>query len=87
MKLQTGGLYSLKILDFLRGAILAIGTPVLYVLQEMIPGYDLNPLLKVAISALITYLIKNFFTDKPKSNLQANDYDIGGGGIKNDPPK
>ena len=73
MKLQTGGLYSLKILDFLRGAIMAIGTPVLYILQQMIPGYHLGPIVEVALSALVTYLIKNFFTDKPKPESFADD--------------
>ena len=66
MKLKNSGLYSLKTLDFLKGAIMAIATPVLYVLQELIPGYDLSPILKVALSAFVAYLIKNFFTDKPK---------------------
>lgn len=69
--------FVLKARDFVKGAIMAVGTPVLYLLQEMIPSYDLHPLAKAAIAALVTYLLKNFF-EKPKvittyaSNEQAN---------------
>ena len=52
--------------DFLRGLIMAVGTPVLYLLQELIPNYPLSVLEKTALSALVTYLIKNFFTPEDK---------------------
>lgn len=58
--------YGLKVVDFLKGAVMAIGTPVLYLVQEMIPGYDIPPIYKAGASALVTYLIKNFFTDDVK---------------------
>lgn len=50
----------LKWRDALRGLILAVGTPVLYYLQELIPHYNLDPIVKIGISAGITYIIKNF---------------------------
>lgn len=58
--------FSLKWHDLFKSLILAVGTPVLYLLQEMIPHWNISALLKVAISALVTYLIKNFFTDDIK---------------------
>jgi hypothetical protein len=48
--------------DALKGLIMGVGTPVLYFVQDAIPSWHLIPIEKVAISALITYLIKNFFT-------------------------
>jgi hypothetical protein len=57
--------FSLKARDFLKGLIMGIGAPVLYVVQELIPGWDVHPVAKVAIAATITYLLKNYF-DKPK---------------------
>ena len=81
---------SLNWRDFLRGWIMAIGTPLLYFLQEMIPGFDIHPMYKIAISASVTYLLKNFFTksesDFPKQNLLQEE-SIEGGGTKNNPPK
>lgn len=47
--------------DAAKGAIMAIGTPILTVLQELIPSYDIPVIYKVGISALITYLLKNIF--------------------------
>lgn len=52
--------------DFLRGMIMAVGTPVLYLLQELIPNYPMPIVAKCALAALITYLIKNFFTPADK---------------------
>lgn len=54
--------FKLKALDFINGAILAIGTPLLYLAQELIPDWDANPFIKAGISAFITYLIKNYVT-------------------------
>lgn len=56
--------------DFLMGWIMAIGTPIIYVIQELIPSWDIDPIYKVAISASLTYLIKNFFTRAEKPNIQ-----------------
>ncbi len=48
--------------DGLRAFLIAVLTPVLYVVQELIPGWHLDPISKAAISAGVAYLIKNFFT-------------------------
>jgi hypothetical protein len=47
--------------DTARGLIIAVVTPMLYVIQEMIPGWDADPIIKAGISAGISYLLKNFF--------------------------
>ena len=66
MKTQiTSNQFWLSKFDLFKGFIVFVGTPVLYLLQDQIPGWNVNPLLKAAISAAVTYLLKNFF-DKPK---------------------
>lgn len=56
---------------------MAVGTPLLYLAQELIPGWEADPFVKAGLSAFVTYLIKNYF-DKPKvvttysSNDKAN---------------
>ena len=74
----TSKQFRLNISDGLKGFIMAVGTPVLYILQEMIPGWDVSPIIKAAIAATITYLLKNFFTpsqivvkDAPKGTVEA----------------
>lgn len=57
--------FALNAIDWLKGAILAVGTPVVYLLQELIPGWDINPIVKAAIAAFLTYLIQTF-VEKPK---------------------
>jgi hypothetical protein len=52
--------FSLKLRDFSRGFIMAVLTPMLYIIQEMIPGYNLDPIVQAGLSAGISYLIKNF---------------------------
>ncbi len=58
--------FSWQTRDFWKGLIMAVGTPLLYFLQEAIPGYPLHPMVQLGLSALVTYLIKNFFTDDVK---------------------
>jgi hypothetical protein len=78
-------LFTLNWKDFLKGLILGVGTPVLYYAQELIPMLtELQPIWRVALSAFIAYIIKNFFSDSNGDVLGKED--IGGGGIKN-PPK
>ena len=60
-------MFTLKLRDFLKGLIMAIGTPVLYMLQELIPNWNLGPVEKAALSATVTYLLKNLFTDDIKA--------------------
>jgi len=66
----TSNQFRLSLNDFWKGLIMFVGTPVLYALQEMIPKWHIGSpstdvLAKAALSALVTYLLKNFF-DKPK---------------------
>lgn len=61
MNIFTSKQFTLNWRDLLKGLIMAIGTPVLYLIQEMIPGWNLDPIAQAALSALITYLLKNFF--------------------------
>lgn len=58
--------FTLKLRDWLKGLVMAVGTPVLYLVQELIPNWPLTPIEKAALSATATYLIKNFFTDDLK---------------------
>lgn len=51
--------FKLQTRDFLRGLIMAVGTPLLYLLQEVIPGWDADPFVKAGLSAGVTYIIKN----------------------------
>jgi len=62
--------FSLQARDFLKGAIMAIGTPVLILVQELIPNYDINIIYKAAISAIITYLLKNYFSAPSVTTVQ-----------------
>ena len=64
--MKQSNFLSLKQRDAIRGFIVAVLTPVLYLLQELIPHYNIHVVLKVALSGGVAYLIKNFFT-KPDS--------------------
>jgi hypothetical protein len=59
--------WGLKLRDFIKGMVLAVGTPVLYLVQEMIPTWPLTKLESIALSAIVTYLLKNYFTDDIKT--------------------
>jgi len=68
----TSNQFDLSKSDWLKGLIMAVGTPVLMAIQELIPKWHFGPansttdiLIKAAISATVTYLLKNF-VDKPK---------------------
>jgi len=63
---MKSGLFKLKSADFWKGFIMAVGTPALYMVQEMIPGWDIPAIAKLSLSAAVSYLIKNFFTDDVK---------------------
>lgn len=58
--------WTLQARDFLKGLVIAVGTPVLYLLQELIPNWPLNQIEKAALSAFVTYLVKQFVTDDIK---------------------
>jgi hypothetical protein len=62
----TSKQFSLKLNDFWKGLIMAIGTPVIAImllaLQAGSFNFDWKTIGTVAASALLTYLSKNFFT-------------------------
>lgn len=58
--------FTLQARDFLKGLLMGVGTPVLIVVQELIPNWPLTLIEKAALSATVTYLLKNFFTDDVK---------------------
>ena len=55
--------FSLKVRDFIKGFGMAVGTPLLYFVQDLIPGWTIDPIYKIAISAAVTYLLKNYFSN------------------------
>lgn len=63
--------FTLKALDFLKGAVLATLTPVLVIIQNSISQgsltFDWKNIGMVALSTFLVYLGKNFFT---KSSIQ-----------------
>lgn len=63
-------MFSLKVSDFWKSLIMAVGTPILYWLQTLIPGWNIPPELKAAISAGITYIVKNFLSDDTKAAVK-----------------
>ena len=69
--------FDLKWRDGLRGLIMAVGTPVIYAVQELIPGWEIDPVLKIAISAGLTYLLKNFFEPTKIIEVNPNDAKVG----------
>src|SRR4029078_1962216 len=80
----TSKQYSLKLNDFWKGLIMAVGTPVsaimLLALQAGSFDFDWKTIGTVAAASLITYLTKNFFTpsaivvkDAPKATVEAVD--------------
>lgn len=71
--------YGLKTRDFIKGAVMAILVPVLYIIQSSISAGNLvfnwKEIGIAAISGLVAYLLKNFFTDDVKvaKNILAKD--------------
>lgn len=57
--------WKVNVTEWLKGAGLFVGTPVLYLLQEIIPGWNIDPIFKAAISAFLTYILQTLF-EKPK---------------------
>lgn len=62
--------YSLKLRDWLKAALMAIGAPVLTFLLDSLNAeefvFNWKKLVTVAASAGIVYILKNFFTDDTK---------------------
>lgn len=51
--------WTLQARDWLRGFIMAVATPCLYLLQELIPGWNLDPFVQAGLSAGVAYILKN----------------------------
>lgn len=64
---QTSTRFTLQVRDFLKGAVVAVVTPVLTFLLDSLSAdqfvFNEKKLYIVAISAFIAYLLKNYFTD------------------------
>lgn len=57
--------FKIKAVDFINGLAPAVGIPVLYAIQELIPGWDIPDIAKIAISAFVGYILVQFGS-KPK---------------------
>ena len=61
----------LKLRDFIKGAIMAILVPILYIIQSSVSNgvltFNWKEIGIAAISGLVAYLIKNLFTDDVKA--------------------
>lgn len=69
--------YSLKLRDWLKGLLMAVGAPVLtFIIDSLNEGeltLNWRKLAVVAISAGLMYLLKNFFTDDVKTAVKVLD--------------
>lgn len=62
--MKNSKLFSLpNAFEWIKGLILAVGTPLLYYAQELLPSLGLDTWMKIALSAIISYFIKQFFTN------------------------
>jgi hypothetical protein len=59
--------YTLKTRDLLKGALMAVLVPAIYIIQTSLEAgvltFNWKQILIASISGLLAYLIKNFFTD------------------------
>ena|SRR5665213_1892565 len=62
--------FSLSILDFLKGLIIAVLTPALLIIQQSLSAgivvFNWKTIAMASVSGFVGYLIKNFFTDDTK---------------------
>ncbi len=71
--------YTLKTRDFIKGALMAILVPAIYIIQSSLDAgvltFNWKQIAIASISGLLAYLIKNFFTDdiKVAKNIIAKD--------------
>ena len=71
--------YTLKTRDFLKGALMAVLVPAVYIIQTSLDAgvltFNWKQIIIAAVSGLLAYLIKNFFTDdiKVAKNIIAKD--------------
>ncbi len=64
-------MFKLNLRDFLKGALMAILVPVLYIIQTSLDSgvltFNWKQITIAAIAGFVSYLIKNLFTDDVKS--------------------
>ena len=71
--------YTLKTRDLLKGALMAVLVPAVYIIQTSLDAgvltFNWKQILIASVSGLLAYLIKNFFTDdiKVAKNIVAQD--------------
>ena len=69
--------YSLKLRDWLKGLLMAIGAPVItFIIDSLNEGeltLNWTKLAVVALSAGLMYVLKNFFTDDVKTAVKVLD--------------
>ena len=73
----TSKQFSLNINDFLKGLLMAMGVPVLVVIQSAVEAGNFNldwkMLVKIAVGGLVAYLLKNFMTPSTVTAKVTND--------------
>lgn len=68
-KLKQSGLFSINTLDLLKGLIVTAIAGVLYNAEILLVNYHIDPTIKIILSYIAAYLLKNFFTPGPKSEI------------------
>lgn len=68
---QFSPIFKLNLQDFIKGFVVAVGGALFTVLETCVRTwtwtFDWQDVLKVAVSAGVAYLGKQFFTDQPKT--------------------
>lgn len=63
-------MFKLNLRDFLKGALMAILVPVLYIIQTSLDAgvltFNWKQIVIAAVAGFVSYLIKNLFTDDVK---------------------
>lgn len=71
IKLKPNNMFKLKLRDFLKGVLMAIGVPVLLIIQQSIATgsmtFNWQQIWMAAIGGFVAYLAKNFLTDDVKA--------------------
>lgn len=74
-KITTSKQFSLKLRDFLKGAVMAVLVPCLLIIQQSLDRgeftFNWKAIGMTAVGAFISYLVKNFL-DKPKVIITTN---------------
>lgn len=79
--MKQSGFLSLNWLDLGKGAIVAVAVFLINFAQETwIPNLNVSPEVKLLLVTSAGYLLKNFFTPKPKPNGIVGDRPVDSGG-------